>query len=169
MTIYFGAHYKFGHGQVLPIVRLLNGFIYIPIGMILGLKYSSIIKTNENKFNLIKSTTLILIIICLLAHCVFRERIVNDFFTLLFSISFFVFIIQFDMSTSIETKSLRTVSAVVYFIHLYIWTVYYSIMYGEKNYGIDSFIVSSMVSILIGYIYYKLKWRITDKKNKHSF
>lgn len=51
----------------------------------------------------------------------------------------------------------------IYFIHLYIWTIYYRICYGKKTYGMDCFIVTLMASIVISSIY--IYWSGKKKTN----
>lgn len=49
---------------------------------------------------------------------------------------------------------LRSMSTIIYLVHMYVWTFYYMIVYGEKTHGADSFIVTSIVAVLValGYI-----------------
>lgn len=45
--------------------------------------------------------------------------------------------------------TMRKTSTYIYLIHMYVWTIYYMIAYGQKTYGIDCFLVTSIVSIVI--------------------
>lgn len=42
---------------------------------------------------------------------------------------------------------------VMYLVHMYIWSFYYFIVYGEKTYGLDSFIVTSVLACGVSFIY----------------
>ena len=53
----------------------------------------------------------------------------------------------------------REGSGIIYFIHMYVWTIYYWIMYREKRFGIDSFVATSLISTLLSVVYI-----IVDKK-----
>lgn len=48
-------------------------------------------------------------------------------------------------------------STVVYFTHMYIWTIYYMLIYGETTFGIDCFLVTAGVSLFIAFLYVYLK------------
>ena len=54
----------------------------------------------------------------------------------------------------------RRCSTVMYFLHLWVWTLYYICVYGEKKYGLDSFIVTTCMSFILGVLFsaYKDKW-----------
>lgn len=58
---------------------------------------------------------------------------------------------------------MRQCSTVIYFIHLYVWSFYYAIVYGKKTYGVDSFIIVSIVSLLIA-----LCWTCLKNINKNK-
>lgn len=45
----------------------------------------------------------------------------------------------------------RKMSGTIYYIHLYAWTIYYWFMYKEKHFGMDSFIVTSIVCFIISF------------------
>lgn len=48
---------------------------------------------------------------------------------------------------------MRKMSTVIYFIHMYVWSFYYKIVYGEKTYGMDSFLATALISLVISGIY----------------
>ena len=50
---------------------------------------------------------------------------------------------------------LRNMSTIIYFIHMYVWSVYYKVVYNKKTYGWDSFLVTTIVSVIIAFIYLK--------------
>ena len=54
----------------------------------------------------------------------------------------------------------RRCSTVMYFLHLWVWTLYYICVYGEKKYGLGSFIVTTCMSFILGVLFsaYKDKW-----------
>ena len=47
----------------------------------------------------------------------------------------------------------RICSTVMYFLHLWIWTLYYTCIYGEKSYGLDCFIVTTCTSFILGTLF----------------
>lgn len=63
---------------------------------------------------------------------------------------------------------LRTLSVVMYFLHMYVWTFYYGIVYGEKTYGTDSFLVTTLVCTVLGLAYVCSKPRYRARKLKRN-
>lgn len=48
---------------------------------------------------------------------------------------------------------MRKLSVVLYFLHMYIWTFYYAAVYRQKTFGLDCFLVTTLICILLGLIY----------------
>ena len=97
----------------------------------------------------------------LLGSSVARFFIVNEFITgyliVFSSIGLFGIIISISLHDSLVYPILRNMSTIVYLIHMYIWTLYYMLIYGEKTYGLDSFIVVSLVSSIFAILYSRIK------------
>ena len=125
--------------------RIFSGLIYIPIGMIM---FHKRLPHYINWLLLIGSS-------------VARFFIVNEFITgyliVFSSIGLFGIIISISLHDSLVYPILRNMSTIVYLIHMYIWTVYYMLIYGEKTYGLDSFIVVSLVSSIFAILYSRIK------------
>ena len=75
--------------------------------------------------------------------------------TLLFSV-----VKNMSFGHNILSMICRRCSTVMYFLHLWVWTLYYICVYGEKKYGLDSFIVTTCISFILGVLFsaYKDKW-----------
>jgi hypothetical protein len=50
-------------------------------------------------------------------------------------------------------KRIRGMSSTIYFIHLWIWTAAYTVLYGEKTYGMSIFLITLTASVFIAYCY----------------
>lgn len=57
---------------------------------------------------------------------------------------------------------MRKISTIVYFIHMYAWTGYYMLVYGTKTYGIDTFIATSVISVLISGAWILIKSKVVS-------
>ena len=54
---------------------------------------------------------------------------------------------------------LRRISTIVYFLHMYVWTFYYWIVYGEKTWGADCFAVTALVSCALAGLWIWIRGR----------
>ena len=69
------------------------------------------------------------------------------------SIGLFGVVESFDLEDAPIYSFVRSMSTVIYFIHMYVWSVYYKIVYGEVTYGTDCFIVTTGICLAISVIY----------------
>lgn len=127
--------------------RILRGIFYIPLGMLLN---QIDIKPKVNKVFLILGSII----------AFFSKN------NIIFTISSIVSIVGvFNIIKNINLKDhdryiiYRKISTYTFFLHMYVWTIYYAIRYGEKTFGIDSFIYTTVITILISYVWIKLKNR----------
>lgn len=129
--------------------RIFTGFFYISIGFVI-----SKINGASHKF-------FFMFLILLLFNSLIDNSYINPFVRPLCAISLFKSIQSLSLRDSILFEFSRKTSMVVYFVHMYAWTAYYSIVYGEKSYGLDSFIATTLLSLFISLlyiVYYKLKY-----------
>lgn len=140
--------------------RLSQGFIYIPIGMVIAELY---IKGKRiMKENIILCITIIVVGICTRSMInrgsleLIREIIKALAAATLFWLS--LYNVEKIQNNSL-CKRLRIDSQVIYFIHLYVWTILYSVIYHEKSYGIFVFFATSSLSLIISEViqYCKMK------------
>lgn len=59
---------------------------------------------------------------------------------------------------------MRKISTYNYFIHLWIWTIYYTLVYKEKHFGLDSFIVTSLLSFAISILIIAAKNKVQKRR-----
>lgn len=61
-----------------------------------------------------------------------------------------------------DTLVFRKISEYVFFLHLYVWTIWYYLMYGQKCFGFNAFIYTVISTLLLALVVYK----INDRKLK---
>lgn len=127
--------------------RLFSGMIYIPVGIILAKRR---IPKYINWACLVVGFTLDFLI---------EDTLLSSYLVILSAIALFGIIESVSVKNNPIYRILRQISTVTYLLHMYIWTIYYTIVYGEKTYGVDSFVVTVLIAILvaIGYIFIKEK------------
>ena len=118
--------------------RILRGMFYIPLGMKLNLKRIPGI------FNL---GIMIVGGIC----ASISSGIINNSALILCAIGTFNFIADIQVQDRTIYCKLRNMSTTIYFTHLYIWTGYYSLIYHQKSYGLDCFLITTVASILLAW------------------
>ena len=120
--------------------RIFNGFIYIPIGMILSKKRKSSIPC------------WILFMSGFLGRLFINNQIIVTYLLIISSVGLFGIIEKIELTNSSVYRTLRSMSTTMYLIHLMVWTFYYTVAYGEKTYGLDCFIIVSVISSLIAFV-----------------
>ena len=154
--LYFGAHIVLGKTDVNSTIRLLNGCIYIPIGMLLY-KY-----LNESKYTnrgLLTVCALGLLVLSIVLQANNTIRFVLDFLIIFLATILFFLIITSKESIPMDTLVFRKISEYVFFLHLYVWTIWYYLMYGQKRFGFKAFIYTSTGTMLLALVVYIIKNR----------
>lgn len=86
-------------------------------------------------------------------NCCIKNTFISSILLFIGSVSLFKIILSIELKDSIVYPCLRKMSTVIYFIHLYVWTFYYTIFYGEKKFGLTCFIAVSAISVSMAFIY----------------
>lgn len=124
--------------------RIFQGAFYIPCGMIIANK----------KFG---GGYLVACSIALPAsfavNCVISAAPLNSILTVISAVSLFVIVKNINLKDSGIYPKIRKASTVMYFIHMYVWTFYYSIVYGKKTYGADCFLVTAGICFAVACVY----------------
>lgn len=122
--------------------RILQGLFLIPFGLLLA------------KEELKISYAIALFIIGFLGNYLFDDYL-GSLFLVICSVGFFKLTLGVSLSDRTVWMYLRKISMIIYLIHMYVWTFYYTIFYGEKRFGIDCFLFTSLFSlaIAISYLY----------------
>ncbi len=113
--------------------------VYIPIGMLLAHKQ---IPAVWNWVGLVIGYT---------ANFFVSDEIMSSYLLMITSIALFGIIEKIGLKNNSIYGYFRNMSTIIYLIHMYIWSFYYKIVYGEKTFGIDSFLVTSIVSTIISF------------------
>ena len=119
--------------------RILQGLFFIPFGMLLSEK--------SNVF-----LSILLFVFGFIGNCLL-DGFLGSIFLTISAIGLFGIVKNIKLPSKPMWKHLREYSTIIYLIHMYVWTIYYMFAYGEKTFGIDSFIFTSIVSLLISIIY----------------
>ena len=120
--------------------RIVNGFLYISIGMLAYRRQFS------NPMGLL----------FLLLHLAAQLSGIELLMTLCSPLSGLGLLI---LASNAPLKSrpvyalMRKLSVVLYFLHMYVWTFYYTVVYRQKTFGLDSFLMTTLICIVLGLIY----------------
>lgn len=132
--------------------RIFLGFFYIPVGMVLAKKDMNL------------RISWLMLIAGFAANYLITDVSLSTFVTAISAIGLFGVIRSIQFADLKIFPFVRKMSTITYFIHMYIWSVYYILVYREKRYGMDSFIVTSIACVLISAGYLLLKDRYTRIK-----
>jgi hypothetical protein len=117
---------------------------YIPVGM-----YFS-------KEKLPNRVSWIMMIGGYVANVIVDSNSISSVLIAVSAIAFFDVVKGINLSDSHYYQMFRKMSTVIYFIHMYAWSIYYKLIYGETTYGFDCFAVTACICILIAFIYVKV-------------
>ncbi len=157
---YFAFCLLLGKTAAPSTIRLLNGGIYIPLGMLICRYFCDKdggVRKNVNKSLVVLPCCLLLVIGIAAGSMCYTTPIYLDAVTLFSACALFIAVMMMNDKAGFPTLALRHISSTVYFVHLYVWTGYYSVVYGEKTFGIDCFAAVSILSILCGLILETIK------------
>ena len=131
--------------------RILRGFFFIPCGMLLAYRKQLVKGYRE------------ILVITFIGNCIVDNLFFSNILILICSVSFFSIVVQINLNDAKVFPIMRELSTVVYLIHLYVWMLYYTMIYGKSMYGMDCFIMTVLVSLVLGggYIFVKEKFKVT--------
>lgn len=135
--------HTFGNG------RLTIGFLYIPLGMLL---YDIIFSKRE---------TIIFIFIGIILT-LFGLRnwfMISDFITVLTSVGIFTLLLNIHLKENDIYIKLRNISIIIYFMHMWVYSLYCMFVYKKMLFGIDCFVITSLITFIIAIVYVKYKYR----------
>lgn len=134
--------------------RVFLGIVYLPIGFYLSKKtFPKIL----NWISLILGITLTYLI---------DNQTIDFYLLIITSISFFEIIKNINLKEHKFYRFARESSTIIFLIHMYIWFIYYMVVYGKRTVGLDHFIFTSIVSLIISIIYISVKNNISKNKVK---
>lgn len=157
--------YLFAHVEILPTPmsnltelmshiifpeRLVKGFYYISMGMF---AYHRRFSNKMGGIFVVLSILSVLI----------QNALLDIPFLLFSGLGIFVLAVNFQSQSKPIFPLLRKLSTVMYFLHMYVWTFYYTMAFGKKNFGLDSFLITTVVCIVLGLVYHFLTKKTTEK------
>lgn len=122
--------------------RIFRGLIYIPMGIYLAHKPAG------------SFTNWILLLMGVLLKY-FVNNVLGSIILAAMMMGLFGVVVNVKLKNNKIYLLLRNMSTIIYFIHMYVWSVYYKVVYNKKTYGWDSFLVTTIVSVIIAFIYLK--------------
>lgn len=90
----------------------------------------------------------------------------SNVFLTIASIAMFGIVMKINGESKRCYYFVRSCSTGIYFIHLYVWTIYYSLVYGKKTYGIDCFVFVCLISFTLVALYYFLGKNVRRLRGK---
>jgi len=127
--------------------RFFSGLVYIPVGICISCrKIPKIINWG-------------LFVSSFILNYIFEGRFITGYLVIFASVGLFGIIEAIKLKDRPVYSTLRMSSTVIYFIHMYVWTLYYFLVYHQRMLGPDSFIVTSLLSLLISMLYICIKKR----------
>lgn len=133
--------------------RILQGAYYLPIGILIC----------KNRITL--SNSIIVFFISFITSYFVDNSVLYSLVVLLCAIGFFGMILNVELKNHYVYSVLRSLSIDMYLIHMYVWSIYYSLVYKVRMLGWDSFIVTTLISIIYGLIHFYLrKYRVEHLK-----
>ena len=136
--------------------RILLGCFYLPIGILLS----------HYDVSAFVSAYAFILGLCLRFSA--DNSFSNVMSAVLCSIGFFVLIKKIRLPDSKIFFFLRKMSTVIYFIHLLIWTAYYSLKFGKITYGLECFLAVSGLSAIAAALYVCCRYRSSLFQNQRS-
>lgn len=139
--------------------RLFRALVYIPIGMFFA--------EVKDKRKIAIISAIVLLVSYPLIHCGFIQGfgiqtpllMTRSFWNILASTGFFGLVLCTDLKDGPIYSYLRSISSFMYFSHLWVWTIYYMLVYGEKMYGFSYYVATVVICVLLGTIIYFVRKR----------
>ena len=133
--------------------KILTGMFYIPFGMMLSKKQP----------NLAFSWS---IFVCgYLLNVLVKNSYWSSIFVAISAIGLFCVINSFALPNSRVYPFVRKMSTIIYFVHMYIWSFYYMLIYGEKTYGLDCFLITIIICLVVSAV----SVAVMERYNKKGF
>lgn len=136
--------------------RIFLGVVFLIFGMLLAKK----------KMNPIVSATMM--IAGLIAKYLVSDYSLKGVLAVVAAVPFFDLVERIKLPDGRIYEYLRNMSATVYFIHMYIWTAVYLIMYQEKVFEPACFLITEAVTFFVSLLYVYFKNKIVLKKPKRN-
>lgn len=117
--------------------RILTGLFYLPLGCFFVQKQPNL----KVSWSMLVSGYLLNVFV--------QNSYWSSFFVAISSIGLFCITNTITLPDSKVYPFVRKMSTIIYFVHMYIWSFYYVLIYGEKTYGIDCFLVTMVICLVV--------------------
>lgn len=117
--------------------RMFSGLLYVLIGMYIAKKSFSILLS-----------TLIFLYVNIYGLLV-ADRWVDSIVVILGATMMFMMVSGLNLKEHRCYIIFRKVSANIFFVHMLVWTVYSTLLYGERIKGLESFVITVFLSVVI--------------------
>ena len=126
--------------------RIFTGFFFLPMGMLLAEKKPG-------------PRTGVLLFLCGFAGDILMEDVAGSLFRGLTAIGIFVTAAGIRLKNRPLYSTLREMSKILYFTHMYVWTFYCTLVYGQETLGFGSFLATTLICLLIAYLFHAFSRR----------
>ena len=134
--------------------RILTGLFYLPLGCLFAQKQPNL------------KVSWLMLVSGYLLNVFIQNRHWSSFFVAISSIGLFCIMNTIALPDSKAYPFFRRMSTIIYFIHMYIWSFYYMLVYGKKTFGIDSFLVTTGICIAVAAVTIVAQEWYKNKKKK---
>lgn len=141
--------------------RIFMGLYFIPLGILIG-RISDLFK-EKLRYEVVGGSC---VIIGYIVNWYTDKPLLIMFLTAIEVCGLLLLTCHGEKASSKNEKYIliRKMSSGVYFIHLYVWTLYYTIVYGTKTFGLDSFLVTLTISLALSAFYYGMQRKIKTNR-----
>jgi hypothetical protein len=131
-------------GNTIISSRVLQGGIFIPVGMLLYY------------YSLDTTATSVLVFVLFIFDMLVGNLFISKLVSTLYIVLFFNLIMKIRTGLN-NSLILRKLSSTIYFIHMYVWTIVYMIFYHRQSFGTGIYLSVSIISTVIAFIWHQLK------------
>lgn len=125
--------------------RILQGLYYVPLGVWIA-------SSRTNGRCGIFVTSVLFCLLLFLRYRLINDTVMAEAILIPLSVCFFQLIRSISIKeTSIHIR-IRAMSTIIYLIHMYVWTFYYLIRFHEKTFGMEPFLMTTVICIVSSYI-----------------
>lgn len=117
--------------------RILTGLFYLPLGCFFAQKQPNL----KVSWSMLVSGYILNVFV--------QNSFWSSYFVAISSIGLFCVINTTVLPDSRVYPFVRKMSTIIYFVHMYIWSFYYVLIYGEKTYGLDCFLVTIVICLAL--------------------
>lgn len=130
---------------IMPQTRMLEGLLYISLGMLLA----------KRKIPL--PINIIMLLGGYVGNCLIGG-VESRFFLLICAVGMFGTIERLKLEDSLIYPFMRKMSSIIYYIHLLVWTIYYTIIFKQETFGRECFFATTFFCVAISFIYVYIRY-----------